>query len=62
MISLTIDDSRTIGAVDTPGVLKRQPQEDFCVGHDNRNPLDEKAPPGQYGGKLTNLRVVIEKQ
>ncbi len=41
----------------TAGVLKSHPQEDFCVGHDDRNPLDEQAPKARFRGAISNLQV-----
>jgi arylsulfatase A-like enzyme len=45
----------------TSGPISKQPQEDFCVGHDNQNPLDEQAPRKPFGGKILELRVTVGK-
>ena len=41
------------------GLLPNHPQEDFCLGHDNRNPLDEQAAAGRFNGKISDVRVVV---
>lgn len=57
-MSLAVDGSAPT-AIKTSGVLKNQPQEDFCIGHDNRNPLDDQAPVGRFKGKLEELQVRV---
>ncbi len=47
------------GAAKTQGLLARHPQEDFCVGHDNRNPVDDQTPKGAFDGKISGVRVVV---
>jgi hypothetical protein len=42
---------------DTGQLFNRHPQEDLCIGHDNRNPLDEQAPKGRFNGKISKLAV-----
>lgn len=42
------------------GLLTRHPQEDFCLGHDNRNPVDDEAPGGAFGGKISGVRVAVD--
>lgn len=41
------------------GLIDRHPQEDLCVGHDNKNPVDPEAPGGQFEGKIAEVRVEI---
>lgn len=41
------------------GVLSRQPQEDFCVGHDNRLPLTKYATTATFRGRISDLKVTI---
>jgi hypothetical protein len=43
------------------GLLSRHPQEDICVGHDDKNPVDTEAPSTRINGKLTDLKVSIRK-
>ncbi len=40
-----------------PGLLAKQPQEDFCVGHDNGNPVAAYGAKGPFEGKITGLAV-----
>jgi arylsulfatase A len=40
-----------------PGPLARQPQEDFCVGHDNRVPVADYGAAKPFRGRLTGLAV-----
>lgn len=46
--------------VKSPGLLERQPQENLCIGHDDKNPLDEEAPGGKFNGMITSISVSIE--
>ena len=41
------------------GVLKRQPQEDLCIGHDANNPVDENAPGGTFRGTIASIQFVL---
>ncbi len=41
------------------GLLGRQPQEDFSVGHDSRNPVDPEAPTERWKGKVEALKITI---
>ncbi|MFP6763614.1 MAG: sulfatase-like hydrolase/transferase, partial [Planctomycetaceae bacterium] len=34
------------------GLLDRHPQEELCIGHDNRNPVDSDAPRSRFTGKI----------
>jgi arylsulfatase A-like enzyme len=43
------------------GPLGRQPQEDFCLGHDNGNPVDPQSPRLPYRGKFHLVRLEITK-
>lgn len=40
-----------------PGLLDRQPQEDFCIGFDNGNPVTPEPVPGTFRGRLTGLTI-----
>ncbi len=42
------------------GLLSRHPQEDFCLGHDNRNPVDDEAPGEAFKGNISGVRIVVE--
>jgi len=39
------------------GLLNRHPQEDICIGHDDKNPVDTEAPTARINGKLSGLKV-----
>ncbi len=56
-LSLTLGDAQAVTA--TAGLLPNHPQEDFCLGHDNKNPLDDQAPKDRFSGKLSNVRVTV---
>ncbi len=42
-----------------PGLIGRQPMEDFCVGFDNVKPVTPEAVPGKFDGTLSALKVTI---
>ncbi len=44
-----------------PGLLNRHPQENFCVGHDDRNPVDEQAPSAPFNRGILNILVTVEE-
>jgi len=39
--------------------LNRHPQEELCIGHDNRNPVDNDAPRSRFTGNIVNLHVKL---
>ena len=40
-------------------LINRHPQEDFCVGHDNKNPVDPEAPRARWKGVIQDLKVTV---
>ena len=42
-----------------PGPVSRQPAEDFCVGHDNGQPVANYSKGKPFQGKLTDLKVTV---
>jgi len=40
------------------GLIDRQPMKDFCVGHDNRVPLDSYDGKTRFAGAIEKLKVV----
>jgi arylsulfatase A len=40
-----------------PGLLSRQPQEDFCVGHDNQKPVTHYSAHQPFVGSITQLKI-----
>ncbi len=43
------------------GTLPRHPQEAFCLGFDERNPVDTQAPQGRFKGSISTLKIVVGK-
>jgi len=41
------------------GLLNKHPQEDICIGHDDKNPVDTEAPKDRINGKLSGLKVSV---
>jgi len=60
-LSLSLNDAEVVTAK-SRGLLASHPLEDFCLGHDNRNPLDDQAPNQRFNGKISATRVVIGDQ
>ena len=56
-MTLTVN-GRTTATGKASGTLDRQPQEDFCVGHDNRVPLDAYDGKTRFAGCIEKLKVV----
>lgn len=42
-----------------PGPIPRQPQEDFCVGHDNAQPVTRYPQAKPFRGTITELQVTV---
>ena len=51
---------KSVGAK-SHGLLSRHTQEDICVGHDDKNPVDAEAPSTRINGKLTDIKFSIGK-
>jgi arylsulfatase A len=60
LMTLSVDGSH-VKSEQTVGLLNRHPQEDLCIGHDNRNPVDPEAPAGSWTGELTAIKISIGK-
>ncbi len=43
------------------GRLNRHPQENFCVAHDDKNPVDENAPSQPLNRTVSKIKVVVGK-
>ncbi len=63
--TLGADNTMTLKVGDHPPVtgkanklIGRQPQEDFCVGHDNGNPIAVYTGKDRFQGSITNLKVI----
>jgi arylsulfatase A len=59
VINLSLNGGKAV-TTKSPGLLKSHPQEDFCVGHDNRNPLDDQASETPFSGKISDVIVTFE--
>lgn len=57
-IQLTVNGTSS-PVVRTGKPLDRVPQEDFCVGHDSRNPVDDSGPHGRFDGRVLQLKVTL---
>ena len=57
-LSLSLDDG-TPNTSRSPGTISSQPQEDLCIGHDDKNPLDERAPGDRFSGRISSLGFSI---
>ncbi|MEM9016125.1 MAG: sulfatase [Verrucomicrobiota bacterium] len=42
-----------------PGLVPRHPQENFSVGHDDRNQVDDLAPTNPFEGTITDISVKV---
>jgi arylsulfatase A-like enzyme len=58
VLSVNGNDPKT---AESAGLLGRHPQEDFCVGHDDKNPVDPAAPTGKFNGSISGVKVVVVK-
>ena len=43
-----------------PGPISRQPQENFCVGFDDQNPVGDYRGAGSFSGKISGLKIAAE--
>jgi len=55
---LQVGSTQAMGKSDS--LIMRQPQEDFCVGHDNGNPVTPTANDAPFKGSLTDLKVIVQ--
>ena len=56
MMTLALNDT-TVATGKAPGLLPRQPAEDFCVGHDNGKPGTAYAANERFKGVIKGLKV-----
>jgi arylsulfatase A len=57
-MTLTVADQRPATGK-ARGVIPRQPQEDFCLGHDNGQPVTTYMKGKPFQGKITELKVTF---
>ena len=55
-MTLTVGDQAAVTGK-ARGVIPRQPQEDFCLGHDNGQPVATYSKGKPFEGKITELKV-----
>ena len=59
-ISLKVGDM-SVATGKAPGPIPRQPQEDFCLGHDNGQPVAPLPAAKPFTGSVTDLRVTTAR-
>jgi arylsulfatase A len=57
-MTLTVGNQAAVTAK-APGLVPRQPQEGFCVGHDNGQPVANYSKGKPFEGKITDLKVTV---
>ncbi|MCL1920510.1 MAG: sulfatase [Kiritimatiellaeota bacterium] len=50
-------DGKLIAVGQAPGLIAQQPGEDFCVGHDNGQPVTAYTTPEPFNGRITQISV-----
>jgi hypothetical protein len=50
-------DGRIVARGKAPGLIPRQPMEDFCVGHDNRMAVGDYTAPARFSGSIKHLKI-----
>jgi len=50
-------DGRIVGRGKASGLIARQPVEDFCVGHDNRQAVGDYVAPARFTGTIKGLKI-----
>ncbi|MEM7011721.1 MAG: hypothetical protein AAF585_09575, partial [Verrucomicrobiota bacterium] len=58
-MSLILNDGGTTKSK-SPGLIDRHPQEDLCIGHDNKNPVDSNAPSAAFQGEIIRASVSLQ--
>jgi len=57
-MTLAVND-QIIATAQAKGLIARQPQEDFCVGHDNAKPVAVYSAKGKFEGSVTSLKITV---
>ena len=57
-LTLTVGDQKAVTAK-APGPIPRQPQEDFCVGLDNGQPVASYSKGKPFAGTISDLSVTV---
>ncbi|NNE90084.1 MAG: sulfatase [Verrucomicrobiales bacterium] len=59
-ISISVNDGAPVKAKNSGVLINRHPQENFCVGHDDANPVDTDAPGGKFNGKVSGVSFEVK--
>jgi arylsulfatase A-like enzyme len=59
-MTLTVGDQKPVTG-EAMGPIRRQPQEDFCLGHDGGQPVAAYSQGKPFAGKISELSVVVGK-
>ena len=57
-LTLQLDQNTPVTAT-SPGLIRTQPKEDFCLGHDNKVPVASYTAKGKFEGKIMNVKVTV---
>ena len=55
-LTLQLDQNAPVTAT-SPSLIRTQPKEDFCLGHDNKVPVATYTAKGKFEGKIANVKV-----
>jgi len=55
-LTLQLDQNTRITAT-SPSLIRSQPKEDFCLGHDNKVPVATYTAKGKFEGKIVNVKL-----
>jgi arylsulfatase A len=55
-LTLQLDQNAPVTAT-SPSLIRTQPKEDFCLGHDNKVPVATYTTKGKLEGKIANVKV-----
>ena len=55
-LTLQLDQNTPVTAT-SPSLIRTQPKEDFCLGHDNKVPVATYTAKGKFEGKIANVKV-----
>ncbi|MFM2141777.1 MAG: hypothetical protein RLZZ476_321 [Verrucomicrobiota bacterium] len=58
-LTLQLDQNEPVTA-NSPSLIRSQPKEDFCLGHDNKVPVATYTAKGKFEGKIVNVKVTYK--
>jgi arylsulfatase A-like enzyme len=59
LLTLQLDQNEPI-TTKGPGLIRSQPKEDFCLGHDNKVPVATYTAKEKFEGKIVNVKVTAD--